>query len=128
MSTEDQLAFIPLINTGFNKNLSPAVSNLQSLAEAVDELSTLTGNKYILHNLATAVSDFLVASGAGVFVKKTLAEVKTILDLGEISLSSMIALANVTIPASYCAIVTRKYTIPSGKKLIISSNARFRIL
>ncbi len=34
----------------------------------------------ILHSLATAVSDFLVASGAGVFVKKTLAEVKTLLD------------------------------------------------
>lgn len=37
---------------------------------------------YIKHSLATAVSDFLVASGAGVFVKKTLAEVKTILGLG----------------------------------------------
>lgn len=33
----------------------------------------------VLHNLATAANDFLVASGAGVFVKKTLAEVKTIL-------------------------------------------------
>ena len=38
--------------------------------------------QYILHSLATAVSDFLVASGAGVFIKKTLAEVKTILGLG----------------------------------------------
>ena len=38
--------------------------------------------QYIKHSLATAVSDFLVASGAGVFVKKTLAEVKTILSLG----------------------------------------------
>ena len=36
----------------------------------------------ILHSLATAVSDFLVSSGAGVYVKKTLAEVKTILGLG----------------------------------------------
>lgn len=37
---------------------------------------------YIKHSLATAVNDFLVASGVGVFVKKTLAEVKTILGLG----------------------------------------------
>jgi len=35
---------------------------------------------YVKHSLATAVSDFLVASGVGVFVKKTLAEVKTLLD------------------------------------------------
>ncbi|MCJ7583503.1 MAG: hypothetical protein MUO30_01850 [Anaerolineales bacterium] len=38
MSTEDQLGFIPLINTGFDKNLSSAVTNLQELAEAVDNL------------------------------------------------------------------------------------------
>lgn len=36
----------------------------------------------VAHSLATAANDFLVASGAGVFVKKTLAEVKTILGLG----------------------------------------------
>jgi len=38
--------------------------------------------QYVRHSLATAVSDFLVASGAGAWVKKTLAEVKTILGLG----------------------------------------------
>lgn len=38
--------------------------------------------QYIKHSLATAVNDFLVASGVGVFIKKTLAEVKTILGLG----------------------------------------------
>jgi len=37
---------------------------------------------YAKHSLATAINDFLVASGAGAFVKKTLAEVKTILGLG----------------------------------------------
>jgi len=37
MSTEDQLGFTPLINTGFDKVLSPAVTNLQELSEAVDE-------------------------------------------------------------------------------------------
>ncbi len=35
--------------------------------------------QYIRHSLATAASDFLVASGSGAFVKKTLAEVKTLL-------------------------------------------------
>jgi hypothetical protein len=35
----------------------------------------------INHSLATAANDFLVASGAGAFVKKTLAQVKTILGL-----------------------------------------------
>src|SRR5512137_72964 len=38
--------------------------------------------QYIKHSLATAVNDFLVASGAGSFAKKTLAEVKTALGLG----------------------------------------------
>ena len=33
----------------------------------------------VKHSLATAANDFLVASGAGVIVKKTLAETKTIL-------------------------------------------------
>lgn len=36
--------------------------------------------QYILHSLATAANDFLVASGAGVFAKKTLAEVGAILE------------------------------------------------
>lgn len=35
--------------------------------------------QYVKHGLATAVNDFLVASGAGAFVKKTLAETITIL-------------------------------------------------
>jgi hypothetical protein len=38
--------------------------------------------QYIKHSLATAANDFLAASGTGVFIKKTLAEVKTILGLG----------------------------------------------
>jgi len=36
----------------------------------------------IRHDLATAESDFLVASGAGAFVKKTLVETQTILGVG----------------------------------------------
>ena len=49
---------------------------------ALDGLTDDDHTQYIKHSLATAASDFLAASGAGVFVKKTLAEVKTILGLG----------------------------------------------
>lgn len=35
---------------------------------------------FVKHSLATAINDFLVASGASAFVKKTLAETKTILN------------------------------------------------
>ena len=41
---------------------------------------TLAGLGGVAHSLATAINDFLVASGAGVFAKKTLAETKAILD------------------------------------------------
>ncbi len=37
--------------------------------------------QYVKHALATAASDFLVASGSGAFVKKTLAETLTILGI-----------------------------------------------
>lgn len=50
-------------------------------------------DKKITHSLATAVSDFLVSSGAGVFVKKTLAEVKTILGLGTAAYTASTAYA-----------------------------------
>lgn len=36
----------------------------------------------VKHSLATTGNDFLVASGSGEFVKKTLAETKTILGAG----------------------------------------------
>jgi hypothetical protein len=45
---------------------------------ALDGLADDDHPQYIKHSLATAVSDFLVASGAGVFVKKTLAETKSL--------------------------------------------------
>ena len=51
--------------------------------------------QYIKHSLATAVSDFLVASGAGVFIKKTLAEVKTLLGIAaDIATHAAIKAAN----------------------------------
>lgn len=50
-------------------------------------------NTYVPHSLATAANDFLVASGAGAFVKKTLAEVKAILGLGTAAYTASTAYA-----------------------------------
>ena len=67
------------------------INNLYTLdggvaQERVNELRTLLGlgttgasTEFVEHSLATATNDFLVASGSGVFVKKTLAETKAIL-------------------------------------------------
>ena len=60
--------------------------DLQATGGGVTDHGDLTGlgdddhPQYIKHSLATAVNNFLVASGAGVFVKKTLAEVKSLLN------------------------------------------------
>lgn len=43
------------------------------------DINSHSHSTYILHSLATAANDFLVASGAGVFIKKTVAQVKAIL-------------------------------------------------
>lgn len=53
-----------------------AASDHGSLAGLTDNDHT----QYILHSLATAANDFLVASGSGTFVKKTLAETGAILE------------------------------------------------
>lgn len=56
-------------------------------AGSVGDHGTLVGltdddhTQYIKHVLATAANDFLVASGSGVFIKKTLAETKAILGI-----------------------------------------------
>jgi hypothetical protein len=51
---------------------------------------------FIPHSLATAINDFLVASGSGTYVKKTLAEVKTILGLGSAAYTASSDYATVT--------------------------------
>lgn len=60
----------------------------------------------VAHALATAANDFLVASGSGVFVKKTLAEVKTILSLGTAAFTALTdyATAGHTHTATYAPI------------------------
>ena len=74
---ESKLAFDPVAGHAHTGADSKKVDhgNLEGL---LDDDHT----QYIKHSLATAISDFLVASGAGVFIKKTLAEVRTILGLG----------------------------------------------
>ena len=59
----------------------------------IAELRTLLGlgttsnsTEFVEHVLATAANDFLVASGSGVFVKKTVAETRTILLASGISI------------------------------------------
>jgi hypothetical protein len=47
--------------------------------------------QYILHSLATAANDLLMASAAGAFVKKTLAEVKAALGLGSAAYGGAVA-------------------------------------
>jgi hypothetical protein len=64
------------------------VSGSVSVAGTGLDHGVLTGladddhTQYVKHSLATAVNDFLVASGVGVFIKKTLAEVQTLIGAG----------------------------------------------
>jgi len=71
-------AYTPLVSSGFDGNLTPEVNNLQALAEAVDNLVTSGG---YTPPATTAVNDFQVGDGAGAWVKKTLAQVITILGI-----------------------------------------------
>ena len=58
-------------------------------------------DEVVKHSLATAANDFLVASGAGVFVKKTLAEVQALIGGG-----GGISSVGITIDGSGAAITT----------------------
>jgi hypothetical protein len=79
-------AYTPLVSTGFDGNLTPAVNNLQAFAQAVDDLDIPAAAGVAAPVAApTATSDFLVGAQVATvwqWVKKTLAEVKTILGLG----------------------------------------------
>ena len=59
-----------------NELTDPALDQDAATKKYVDDADAA----YTRHDLATAASDFLVASGAGVFVKKTLAETGAILE------------------------------------------------
>ena len=53
---------------------------LDTLTDGSDAVLLHTHSNYILHSLATAINDFIVASGSGAYVKKTLAETGAILE------------------------------------------------
>jgi hypothetical protein len=73
-------ALVPMIRIPSPLDLDKIPNTLTG--KDADTLDGQHGAAFILHSLAAAASDFLVASGVGEFVKKTLAEVKTILGLG----------------------------------------------
>ena len=75
-------AFIRMF-AGRVADISTAVATpgLDTISPSEKAVRTLANTK-ISHSLATALNDMLMASGSGVFVKKTLAEVKVILGLG----------------------------------------------
>jgi len=56
-------------------------ADVEHNADGTHKAAAITSGGGILHSLATAANDFLAASGAGVFVKKTLAQTKTILGI-----------------------------------------------
>jgi hypothetical protein len=78
------------------------IDNLYTLKGAksgtrIDELKLQLGigtdtptSDYVKHSLATAANDFLIASGSGTIVKKTLAETKVILGLGSAAYEDII--------------------------------------
>ncbi|MHB8075113.1 hypothetical protein [Desulfosporosinus fructosivorans] len=92
-------------------------------------------DKLIRHSLATALSDFLVASGAGVFVKKTLAEVKTILGLGTAAYTASTAyataaqgtLATNAIPTSQKGAANGVATLDASGKLVQNNEMWIKI-
>lgn len=81
------------------------IDNLYTLKGAksgtrIDELKLQLGigtdtptSDYVKHSLATAANDFLIASGSGTIVKKTLAETKVILGLGSAAYEDSITYA-----------------------------------
>jgi hypothetical protein len=89
----DAAAAITEIDTGALANSDTVIPTSKAVTTAiagvggVTDHGDLTGladddhTQYIKHSLATAANDFLVASGSGTFVKKTLAETKAVLEL-----------------------------------------------
>lgn len=87
-----------LATTAFTRaEIAALIASSPASLDTLNELATALGNDpnfattmtnnlagKIGHSLATAANDFLVASGAGAFVKKTLVEVKALLGLGTI--------------------------------------------
>lgn len=79
----DEFPFYKIVGAALKKvTWSNIKATLKTYFDAIYTLANLGG---VAHSLATAANDFIVASGAGVFVKKTLAETLTILGKGAAS-------------------------------------------
>jgi hypothetical protein len=71
---------------------------------------------YIKHDLATAANDFLVASGVGAFIKKTLAETKTILGITAATTSAAGIVELATLAEVATGTDTARAVTPQGVK------------
>jgi len=67
--------------TAYVDAAAAALAAAYAAADAAHAAAANPHAVYVKHALATAANDFLVASGAGAFVKKTLAEVQTLLGI-----------------------------------------------
>jgi hypothetical protein len=95
--TGDEFYNVETVNENWDK-VDAAVALKETPAGAQEKVDAHANaadphTEYIKKSLATAVNDFIVASGAGVFVKKTLAEVKAILGLGSAAYTASTAYA-----------------------------------
>ena len=80
-----------VIIVGNATNITASIDNSLVYVSVQDFNDGMAGK--VSHSLATAANDFLVASGVGAFVKKTLAEVKSILGLGSAAYTASSAYA-----------------------------------
>jgi hypothetical protein len=97
---ENEFYDINIINANMDK-IDAGVASRETPTGAQDKVDTHANaadphTGYIKKSLATTANDFIVASGAGVFVKKTLAEVKAILGLGSAAYTASTAYATAT--------------------------------
>jgi len=63
-------------------------ANVEHNSDGTHKAAAVTSAGGILHSLATAANDFLVASGVGAYIKKTLAETRTILGVDQATTSA----------------------------------------
>jgi hypothetical protein len=77
------------------------------------DINSHSHSTYILHSLATAANDFLIASGVGVFIKKTLAEVKTILGLGSAAYTASTDYATASHTQSQTTVTAAAFQTPA---------------
>jgi len=64
------------------------LANVEHNNDGTHKAAAISSGGGILHSLATAANDFLVASGVGAYIKKTLAETRTILGVDQATTSA----------------------------------------